>query len=216
MPPNAILVHGYSVRTFSTYGSLPARLAVDGVNTEQLFLSAYDSLNDDVTCDDLARALENRIADLETRGHVDITNTSVIAHSTGAIVVRRWLLNRWTKSGNQGLPSHFVSLAGANHGSTLAQLGATQLAHLFRALDGGTSVGLEVLQDLDYGSEFLLSLNEQWLDAYLAPNPPRTRSFSLGGDDHSGLVNQIFWQTHEDGSDSTVRVSGANLNYRFS
>jgi hypothetical protein len=74
---------------------------------------------------------------------------------------------------------------------------------------------LEVLQDLDYGSDFLLRLNEEWLDAHLAATPLRTRSFSLGGDDHSGLINQIFWQTHEDGSDSTVRVSGANLNFRF-
>jgi hypothetical protein len=116
MLPHAILVHGYSVRSLDTYGSLPASLQADGVDATQLYLSAYDSLNDDITCDDLARALELRIAALEARANLDITKTAVIAHSTGAIVARRWLLNRWKSSGNQRLPSHFVSLAGANHG----------------------------------------------------------------------------------------------------
>jgi hypothetical protein len=144
---------------------------------------------------------------------LDLGSTAVIVHSTGAIIVRRWLLNRWKAGGK--VPSHFVSLAGANHGSTLAQLGETQLAYLFRALAEGTSVGLEVLQDLDYGSEFLLELNEDWLDAYLSSAPPLTLPFSLIGDDHGSLIDQICWQTHENGSDSTVRVSGGNLNYRF-
>jgi hypothetical protein len=212
MPKNVILVHGYSVRNLESYGMLPQLLQNDGFASQQIFLSAYDSLNDDITCDDLARALEGRIRSREQSG-LDLSTVAVIAHSTGSIIVRRWLLNRWNSGG--ALPSHFVSLAGANHGSTLAQLGATQLAHLFRALAEGTSVGLEVLQDLDYGSEYLLKLNEDWLDAYLSPSPPSTIAFSLIGDNHSGLINQIFWQTHENGSDSTVRICGGNLNYRF-
>jgi hypothetical protein len=212
MPTNVLLVHGYSVRSLDTYGLLPQLLQNDGFSAKQIYLSAYDSLNDDITCDDLARALEERILSHERSG-LELATTAVIAHSTGAIIVRRWLLNRWISGGN--LPSHFVSLAGANHGSSLAQLGETQLAHLFRALGEGTSVGLEVLQDLDYGSDFLLKLNEQWLDAYLSSSPPSTILFSLIGDNHSGLIDQIFWQTHENGSDSTVRISGGNLNYRF-
>ena len=59
----------------------------------------------------------------------------------------------------------------------------------------------------------MLSLNEEWLDAHLSENPPDTYSFSLIGDDHSALDHQLFWQTHEHGSDGTVRVSGGNLNY---
>jgi hypothetical protein len=212
MPTNILLVHGYSVRSLDAYGLLPTLLKNDGFNAQDIFLSAYDSLNDDITCDDLSRALEERVRILEQSG-LDLGVTAVIVHSTGAIIVRRWLLNRWKAGGK--LPSHFVSLAGANHGSTLAQLGETQLAYLFRELTGGTSVGLEVLQDLDYGSEFLLKLNEDWLDAYLSNPPPPTLPFSLIGDDHSSILFQIAWQTHENGSDSTVRVSGGNLNYRF-
>jgi hypothetical protein len=212
MVTNVILVHGYSVRSFDSYGGLPQLLLNDGISAQNLFLSAYDSLNDDITCDDLALALEEKISSLAQSG-LDLTNTAVIAHSTGAIVVRRWMLNRW--AARAALPSHFVSLAGANHGSTVAQLGETQLAYLFRAVDGGTSVGLEVLQDLDYGSQYLLKLNEDWLDAHMSAAPPATLSFSLIGDDHSALINQVFWQTHESGSDCTVRVSGGNLNYRM-
>lgn len=212
MPTNVLMVHGYSVRTLDAYGMLPQLLLNAGYNAQHVYLSAYDSLNDDITCDDLALALETRVRTLEGFG-LNIADTAIITHSTGAIVSRRWLLNRWSRGVR--LPSHFISLAGANHGSTLAQLGATQLAHLFRELTGGTSVGLEVLQDLDYGSEFLLKLNEEWLDAHVANNPPPFLSFSLVGDDHSALINQIFWQTHENGSDGTVRVSGGNLNYRI-
>jgi hypothetical protein len=212
MPNNVLLVHGYSVQNFESYGLLPRLLQNDGLSAETIWLSAYDSLNDDITCDDLSHALESRVANLETAG-LDLRTTAVIAHSTGAIVARRWLLNRWKAGGP--LPSHFVSLAGANHGSTLAQLGQTQLAYLFRELGEGTSVGLEVLQDLDYGSEFLLKLNEEWLDAYLTQSPPATLPFSMIGDYHDDLIDKICWQTHENGSDSTVRISGGNLNYRF-
>jgi hypothetical protein len=83
----------------------------------------------------------------------------------------------------------------------------------FDSFKARQSVGAEVLQDLDYGSEYLLKLNADWLDAYNSKTPPPTRCFSLIGDDHSALDHQIFWQTHEDGSDGTVRVSGGNLNY---
>jgi len=211
MPDNILLVHGYSVRSLDTYGSLPQLLTADGYTTQHIYLSAFDTLNDDITCNDLALALEVRVSQLEAAG-LNTAKTAIIVHSTGAMITRRWILNRY--KANKPLPSHFISLAGANHGSTLAQLGNTQIVHLYRGAIG-TSVGAEVLQDLDYGSEFLLQLNEEWLDAYLSNQPPQIFAFSLGGDDHSALDFQLFWQTHEDGSDSTVRVSGANLNYKM-
>ncbi len=216
--PSVILVHGYSVQNLSTYGSLPSRLAASGYNAVDIYLSAYDSLNDYITCDDLANALEIRITSLThpqapAQPRLQLNDTAIIAHSTGAIIVRRWMLNRFAKG--LPLPSHFISLAGANHGSTLAQLGEAQFAYLLRGIVDHSSIGLEVLQDLDYGSAFLLKLNDAWLTAYSQPNPPGTLCFSLIGDDHSAFSNQIFWQSHESGSDCTVRISGGNLNYRF-
>jgi hypothetical protein len=215
-PSNVLLIHGYSTRSLATYSSLPNLLIGDGMNATSVFLSAFDSLNDDITCDDLAHALEERIGDLENNKGLDLSKTGIIVHSTGAIIARRWMLNRYA-TGKGKLPSHFISLAGANHGSSLAQLGTMQVVYLYRRLKGGTQVGKEVLQDLDYGSDFLLKLNEEWLDAHAAANakPLAVRSFSLGGDDHSAPDHQLFWQTHEDGSDGTVRCSSANLNYRM-
>ena len=211
MVQTVILVHGYSADEFSEYGSLPALLNGSGCNTQHVWLSAYDSLNDDVTCTDLANALEFRIARLEASG-VDVTTCAFICHSTGAIIVRRWLLDRIAVG--KPLPTHFISLAGANHGSTMSQVGRTILAHIYRDTQG-TSVGQEVLEDLDYGSQFLLRLNSDWIDAHNAVAPLPVYSFSLIGDDHSDLEFQFIWQTKENGCDSTVRVSGGNLNYRI-
>ena len=207
-----LLVHGYSVRTLNSWGRLPQLLQASGFAPTSIYLSDFVTLDDRVSCDDLAQARDDQIKSLG----LDPGSTAVIAHSTGAIVTRRWLLTR--RSAGQPLPSHFVSCAGATHGSTLAQLGVTQLAHIFRQLTDGSSVGQRVLQDLDYGSTFLRKLNRDWLNAWNDVAMPLWRDvycFSMGGTDHSYWQNQLAWQSHEAGSDGTVRISAANLNYRF-
>lgn len=210
---NVLFVHGYSVSSLNSFKRLPALLQNEGVEAVSMFLSAFITLDDDISCDDLAGALERRIALLEKT--IDMRKTMIIAHSTGAIVVRRWLLDRLVSGGT--MPSHFLSAAGANHGSTMAQLGQTALAHLFRSITQRSSVGARVLDDLDYGSVFLRKLNRDWLDAWNASSPlySKTFCFSIGGTDHSFWENQLAWQSRESGSDGTVRISGANLNYRF-
>ena len=64
MITNVILVHGYSVRSLDTYGILPKLLIDSGIHANSVYLSAFDSLNDDITCDDLAKAFEFHILDL--------------------------------------------------------------------------------------------------------------------------------------------------------
>lgn len=100
-----------------------ALLVAQGFTRADIELSAFDSLDNCVTCDDLAEGLEDRMASLETQGF-DVTKSAFVVHSTGAIIVRRWILNRilynrTVPATAKRLPSHFVSLAGANHGSTL-------------------------------------------------------------------------------------------------
>jgi len=209
---NVVLVHGYSVRTLDSYGILPQLLQDNNFTANEIYLSAFDSLNDEITCDDLAAALETRISELESK-NFNVADSAFIVHSTGAIITRRWILNRFAVG--KPVPSHFISLAGANHGSALAQLGTMQLVYFYRFLSGGTQVGKEVLQDLDFGSDFLLKLNEEWLDSFNAEKPLPVWPFSLIGNDHSALDHQLFWQTHENGSDGTVRISAGNLNYQF-
>jgi len=213
-----VFVHGYSVRTLDNYATLPALLSAnDNVKAENIFLSAFVSLDDEVSCSDLAAALDTRIRELESLG-LNLRRTAVITHSTGAIITRRWMLDRakLAPAGN-ALPSHFISCAGANHGSTLSQLGRSALAYIFRQVTEGTSVGQRVLEDLDYGSRYLRELNREWLVCWNEQTSrlQETFCFSMGGADHSYWKNHLVWQTHETGSDGTVRISGANLNYRL-
>lgn len=68
MPTTVVFVHGYSVRSLSTYGFFPAPLVAQGFTRADIELSAFDSLDNCVTCDDLAEGLEDRMASLETQG----------------------------------------------------------------------------------------------------------------------------------------------------
>jgi hypothetical protein len=100
----------------------------------------------------------------------------------------------------------------------MAQLGTTELAYIYRNLTEGRAVGKRVLQDLDYGSTFLRKLNREWMTAWndaARPLYEDTFCFSMGGTDHSFWQNQLSWQSRETGSDGTVRISGANLNYTW-
>jgi hypothetical protein len=95
----------------------------------------------------------------------------------------------------------------------MAQVGRTIIARIFRGLVEQSAVGQQVLCDLDYGSAFLWQLNDEWLEAWNAGRLDAVRCFSVGGDNHAGFAGEVFWQIGEAGSDSIVRVSGANLNY---
>jgi len=189
-------------------------------------MCAFDSLDDAVTIDDLAGALETRMRDVERRRGWDTTKSVFICHSTGALIVRRWLLNR-AASGDQ-IPSHLITMAGANHGSTLAQIGKTPLGYAHQFFHKNTlGVGAGILTDLDYGSSFLLRLNREWL-AMRNGDPGRGVDasdalaslyvFSMGGD-YNGSKEEpavdLLWASAESGSDNTVRISGANLNYTY-
>jgi len=217
-----VLVHGYSVYQLNSYGKIPALLESQYA-TPNILLSEYVSLDDAVNCDDLAMALEIQVGGAWNLNADDLAETAFVCHSTGAIVTRRWILNRFAQG--LPLPSHLITVAGANHGSSLAQVGRTAIARVFRWIgQDGRQVGERVLADLDYGSTFLWTLNAEWLDAWNNKGLANlVYCFSFGGDKHgASLLLNIpefpdvpGWQFLEPGSDSIVRVSGANLNYSF-
>ncbi len=64
--PSVVLVHGYSETSLAAYQNYPELLSAAGFDT--IVLSAFDSLDDFVTIDDLAVSLEMRVADLEATG----------------------------------------------------------------------------------------------------------------------------------------------------
>ena len=218
--PSVVLVHGYSETSLGAYQHIPELLSAAGFDA--IVLSAFDSLDDFVTIDDLAGALEMRVADLEATGF-DVRDASFVCHSTGALVVRRWILNRRAAATTPDLavlPQRIVTMAGANHGSSLAEIGKTPIGYLQKLLFSHVlSVGKGVLTDLEYGSDFLWRLNDEWLTAWNDPQHPlhsQMLAFSLGGDCiGNDKAMRLFWATCESGSDNTVRISGANLNYTF-
>ncbi|GAC1312744.1 MAG: hypothetical protein NVS2B3_04300 [Vulcanimicrobiaceae bacterium] len=231
-----LFVHGYSESSLGAYFDFPKRVrAATQVPVTDIFVSAFDSLDDGVSISDLADALDGRIASLEARQ--SLGRFALVTHSTGALVARRWMVDRALRNRVRGrtpgapdalaLPSHFISMAGANHGSSLAQTGKSWLGYMQKLWTHQTlSVGKSVLTDLDYGSDFLLALNRQWLFETLPPDRlAEARAleggalcdllvFSMGGDSHGHDFGvNIFPPSAEDGSDNTVRISGANLNY---
>ena len=213
MPKFILFVHGYSETSLGAYFQFPAILKLAlGASVAQIGLSGFDSLDDSISIDDLAMTMETRMRELEGQGW-QTSDSAIICHSTGALIARRWILNR--VSAGRDLPSHLITMAGANHGSTLAGMGKSVLGYLQKIIEKHLlTVGARVLTDLEYGSEFLLKLNREWLERWNSGDLSRVFAFSMGGDFIGGDPTlQIFWQTHESGSDNTVRISGANLNY---
>jgi hypothetical protein len=216
---SVLFVHGYSETSLGTYNQFPRLLSEAGLNVQPIALSAFDSLDDVISIADLAASLEDHVQRLEGAKYPgwNTAGAAVICHSTGALVVRRWILDRIAN--DRAIPSHLITMAGANHGSSLAQAGKSVLGYLQKLLTKHLlTVGARVLTDLDYGSDFLLKLNEEWLNAWNDPASPLSRlyAFSMGGDwIGSDPIVKIFWGSCEVGSDNTVRISGANLNYRF-
>src|SRR6185503_11437186 len=125
-----VFVHGYSVRSTSTYGKLPQRLideaAADGslaIDVKHVWLGQYISFNDAVRLEDLARAFE---AALQREVGAELAagrRFACITHSTGGPLVREWWQRTWidSKRAKQCPMSHLVQLAAANFGSALAQ-----------------------------------------------------------------------------------------------
>ena len=215
--PSVVLVHGYSETSLGAYHNIPALLNQSGFDT--VVLSAFNSLDDFVTLDDLATALELRVRDLEATGF-NVRDSAFVCHSTGALITRRWILDRCAAAGTPSkaaVPSRLVTVAGANHGSSLAEMGKTPLGYLEKlVLKHVLTVGKQVLTDLEYGSDFIRRLNEEWMQAWNAPDPlwKSVLSFSMGGDFiGNNPAVRLFWASCESGSDNTVRISGANLNY---
>ncbi len=106
-------------------------------------------------------------------------------------------------------------MAGANHGSTLALMGKSMLGYVQKLLFSHVAtVGAAVLTDLEYGSSFLLRLNREWLERSNDGSLDGLWTFSLGGDSVGAERRcRSSGRRTNAGSDNTVRISGANLNY---
>ncbi|WP_321493394.1 hypothetical protein [uncultured Desulfobacter sp.] len=215
-----IFVHGWSVTNTYTYGNLPRALshAAAGVglslDIQHIYLGRYISFNDNVTMDDIARAMDRALRDLPGNSDAHIAPFSCITHSTGGPVVRSWVDRFYGARQLDALPlKHLVMLAPANHGSTLAVLGKARVGRI-KAWFSGIEPGQRVLDWLGLGSEGQWELNHTWLDYDMTAASFYPFVLTGQGIDHK-FYDFINSYLVEKGSDGVIRVAGANLNYSW-
>src|SRR6266478_7134309 len=150
-----VLVHGYSAESpaddpasvTGIYGDLPQRLRAT-YDVIEIDLSRYVSLNDSVTIQDIARALNRALNEQYTNLLKD--GFHVVIHSTGALVIRKWIQ---LFSAKPSPIRNLIYLAGANFGSGWASIGQGQIARWGRfVFERGAQRGVKVLQALELGS----------------------------------------------------------------
>ena len=219
-----LLVHGYSsegknAQTRKIYGELPKllRQSLGKDKVAELDLSRWISLQDGITLNDVSFAMDRALN--KEFPHLLDSGFHVIIHSTGALVVRNWIRKFSPK------PSpilNFIHLAGANFGSGLAHIGKGQLARWGRFIFTGTQPGIQVLNELEFGSWKSIELHRHFLetgnDMY---HDYQVQEFCLiGSQTFSGILKTVIKAipiryVKEDSSDNTVRTSSCNLNFNY-
>ena len=216
MSDMVFLIHGWSVDETTTYQALHLKLAEEGFDLHHINLGRYVSLDNDVEIRDLAKALHD---ELQKEGFLGAPPWNdrfhIVTHSTGALVVKHWILNHYADDIVQtGGLKNLVFLAGPHFGSRLAHPGRSMLAHISKLGD----TGRKILDALELGSTFSWDNNGGMLDAsrwrargirpYCLIGDRVARSFA------DRIAERVFPARYEDGSDMVVRVPAANLNFR--
>lgn len=211
-----VFVHGWSVTSKDTYGDLPEAIQAVAteaglqIETKHIYLGRYISFHDEVTLDDIARAMEYAV--INDLGGVG--TFSCITHSTGGPLVRRWVdIHYGSKNLAQCPLRHLIMLAPANHGSALAVLGKGRIGRIqswFQSVEPGQGI----LDWLSLGSNEAWQLQDSFTDYKL--DDVNFYPFVMCGE----TIDTAFYDflnnyLVEKGSDGVVRLAGANLNYTF-
>ena len=219
-----LLVHGYSsegvdIAAKQIYGDLPQQLkkALKTEKVQELNLSRWISLENGISIDDVSFAMERALR--QEYPHLLEQGFHLIVHSTGALVVRNWIRQHSSK------PSpvkNLIYLAGAHFGSGLAHIGKGQLSRWSRFIFTGTEPGLQILDELEFGSWKTLDLHRHFLTHGQRMRVDyEIQEFCLAGSQVGcGTLKQVLSiipirYVKEDSSDNTVRTSAANLNFNY-
>lgn len=214
-----IFIHGWSVTHTNNYRDLPdsviSAAEAKGLKLElqHVFLGKYISFHDEVSMDDIARALNQALLDLPGN-ESGIQPFSCVTHSTGGPVVRYWLNKYYAEGELANAPlAHLVMLAPANQGSSLAALGQKRVGRI-KSWFGGIEPGQRVLDWLKLGSNGQYQLNKASIAFNYSNQGIYPFVIAGQGIDTRGydFLNSYLV---ENGSDGIVRVAGANMNCQF-
>jgi len=210
-----VILHGWS-DTSDSFVPLSGFLKNNGYQAVNLFLGDYISMDDDVSIDDAAKAMEAAVKRKLTNGELRFP-FDLIVHSTGGLVSRAWLSTYYTGVAPDVMPvQRLIMIAPANFGSRLATVGQTIIGRIAKGWGHGFHTGKLMLDGLELGSPF------QW---HLAANDLFALDAGKSGTIYGEalvwpfiLVGSMPYQSglrqmvNENGCDGTVRVAAANLN----
>ena len=213
-----VLIHGYSA-TGKDFENLKQALVSCGIDSKDINIGNYISLNNEVTIKDIAEALDRAFRAHPVLG--DETQAfDAIVHSTGMLVLRAWLANAGAPATNSRLQrlKHLIGLAPATWGSPQAHKGRTWLGAMVKGNrhlgPDFMNAGDRVLEGLELGSKFTWDLAH--LDLLgAAPfydtggDSPYVAVF-IGNTPYDGLASLA----NDPGPDGTVRWAGCSLNAR--
>lgn len=209
-----LMVHGWSV-TSETLKPLSVFLKKAGVNVIDIWLADYLSLYDEITIQDLGQAMGKAIRDKKISQ--EPRSFDCLVHSTGGMVVRRYLSHYFGNRPDKCPIAHLLMLAPANFGSPLAHMGKSMIGRLRLGWkwDHFLQTGARILDALELASPISWQQAEADLfnpgNKLFTPDNLYTTVIVGSGAYPSGLAAVL----HENGSDGTVRVSTANLNASF-
>lgn len=205
-----VILHGWSdeSKSFRRLANTLPTLGIQDAVTP-IWLGDYVSMDDDVTFDDLADALQKAWEAVPLPSQP--RSVDLIVHSTGALVARHWMTRHYSPQSN---PIHrLLMLAPANFGSHLAHKGTSFLGRVVKGFNSDRlfHTGARVLGGLELASRFSTELasvdrfdrNRRWY------GPGAVLATVLVG---TAGYRGISAAANTEGSDGTVPVSAAHLN----
>lgn len=202
-----VIIHGWR-DNHGSFKRLADRLAEAGLARKgiaEINLGDYLSLDDKVTFNDLVDALDRAWTFSRRKRSAD-----VIVHSTGALVVRDWLTQKFSAEHNP--VRRLLMLAPANFGSPVAHTGRSVVGRAVLGWGGSRvfETGAHLLKGLELASPYSAGLaerdlfgNARWYGA------DRILATTLVGNSGYSGIRAV---ANKPGSDGTVRVATANLN----
>lgn len=204
-----IIIHGWS-DTYVSFKKLADWLLDQDIyqDIRHIYLGNYISLDDDVTFNDLAEAMQ--AAWIDESLPTEPRSVDVVVHSTGGLVIRDWMTTHYKHDTNPVY--RLLMLAPANFGSHLAHKGKSFIGRVFKGFKSEKpfQTGTHILNGLEVASPYSWELAKKDLfgGSTWYGSGKVLCTVLIGTKGYSGISSI----GNQSGSDGTVPVSCANLN----